>query len=311
MARQVGLVFTGRVDDFSFYYDRLHGYLVRRTGGVTSKQYRTQERYSAARDASSEFALVSRTGKLIRDALKPFVQPVKDGTMVNRLNKELVALKQKDTIHSRGARRPETMLADGEVNKYFRIFQFNKHVKTYELTKHYPTIIRKQKSLMMSVSGLLPSAFPQGAMHAGLTLVRTVIDFEKGCFETCSSGMVLVSTGTQDELLLETRELPTFRGTELICLQVVFFGERDGDLVQLSGAVHSMGVVAVGMSELSMTKDVRWTMKPIRLRADLYRKAWILSRRKGKGLVVKGERWYSDCSPPVTNIASLRAMSLS
>ena len=276
MARQVGLVFTGRVDEFSFYYDRLHGYLVRRTGGVTSKQYRTQERYAAARDASSEFALVSRTGKLIRDALKPFVQPVKDGTMVNRLNKELVALKQKDTVHCRGARRPETMLADDDANKNFRIFQFNEHVKTYGLTKHYPTIIRKKQSLMMSISGLLPSAFPQGATHAGLTMVRTVIDFEKGCFETCSSRMALVSADYQGELLLEIQDLPAFAGTELVCLQVVFFGERNGDLVQLSGAVHSMGIVAVGMVELHMIKDLRCIVKQ-RKRIDV--------KHKGSGCV--------------------------
>ena len=298
MARQVGLVFTGRVDEFSFYYDRLHGYLMRRTGGVTSKQFQTQERYAAARDASTEFAIVSRTGKLIRDALKPFVQPVKDGTMVNRLNKELVALKQKDTVHAHGTRRPETMLTDSEANKYFRIFQFNEQVKAFELTRHYPTLIRKDRSLMMCVSGLLPTAFPQGAMYAGLTMVRTVIDFEKGCFETQSSRMGLVSADNQGELLLEIQELPMVSGTELVCLQVVFLKEQNGNLVQVPGAVHSMGIVAVEMVELSRTKDLRRMVRPIQLRAGLSRKVRVLSERKGKALVLKGKRMYSGCSPP-------------
>lgn len=298
MARQVGLVFTGRVDEFSFYYDRLHGYLMRRTGGVNSKQYRTQERYAAARDASKEFAIVSRTGKLIRDALKPFVQPVKDGTMVNRLNKELVALKQKDPVHSRGTRRPETMLTDSEANKYFRIFQFNEQVKVYELTRRYPTLVRKDQSLMMSVSGLLPKAFPQGTTYAGLTMVRTVIDFEKGCFETHSSRMGLVSADNQGELLLDIQELPMVSGTELVCLQVVFLKEHNGDLVQVPGAVHSMGIVAVGMVELSRTKDLRRLVRPIRLRAGLCRKVLVISKRKDKALVLKGKRMYCGGSPP-------------
>jgi hypothetical protein len=299
MARQVGLVFTGKVDEFSFYYDRLHGYLVRRTGGATSKQYRTQERYAAARDASSEFTLVSRAGKLIRDALKPFVQPIKDGTMVNRLNKELVALKQKDTVHSRGKRRPETMMADGEANTYFRIFQFNEGVKSYELTKHFPAVIRKHDSLLMSISGLLPSAFPQGATHAGLTLVRAVIDFEKDCFETSSSRMAVVSCDNQDELFLEIQELPACAGIELVCLQVVFLKEQNGDLVQLPRAVHSMGIVAVGMVELPMKKGVSRIARPVRLRAGLYKKARILSRRKEKVFVVSGNYRYNGCSPPL------------
>lgn len=57
--------------------------------------------------------------------------------------------------------------------------------------------------------------------------MRTVIDFEKGCFATCSSRMALVSADTQDKLLLEIQELPAFRGTELICLQAVFLKERN------------------------------------------------------------------------------------
>ena len=85
MAKQIGSGFIGTVDGLSFYYNRVDGYLVRQTGGVTSKQYRKDKRYQAARDNSNEFCVVSSTGKLIREALGAFVQQVKDGTMVNRL----------------------------------------------------------------------------------------------------------------------------------------------------------------------------------------------------------------------------------
>lgn len=249
MARQIGLAFTGRIDGLSFYHDRLNGYLVRRTGGVSSKQYRTDDRYAAARDASVEFSTISRTGKLIRDALSPFLLPVKDGTMVNRLNKELVALKQSDPFHSRGKRKPETMMTDQEANRHFRIFQFNEAVKTHELTRSFPMILRQQNALVMKVGGLLPTSFPEGATLAGLTMIRTVIDFDQGCFETSSSRMTLVSPESKEERSLVICEIPTCVGIELICLQVVFFAERNGDLVQLSEKVHSMGIV--GVQELS------------------------------------------------------------
>lgn len=245
MARQTGLTFTGKIDGLSFYHDKLNGYLVRRTGGITSEQYRLDERYAATRDASSEFASICHTGKLIRDALHPFTLPVKDRTMMNRLNKELVALKQMDTTHSRGKRRPEIMMTDPEANRYFRIFQFNEHVKTYELTKDFPVIIREQNSLTMKLSRILPSVFPKGATHAGLTLVQTVIDFGQGCFETSSSRMTLVSYGSDEELLLVIPEISPCVGIELVCFQLLFFEERNGDLAQLSGKVHSMGFVDV------------------------------------------------------------------
>ena len=96
MAKQLYTQITGRMDGYSFYHDRLHGYLVRRTGGVVSQDYQTDVRYAAARDASREFAIVSRTGKLIRDALNPFIDQVKDGTMVNRMNKELKGIPHLD-----------------------------------------------------------------------------------------------------------------------------------------------------------------------------------------------------------------------
>jgi hypothetical protein len=282
MAKQIGCKITGRMDDYSFYHDRVHGYLVRRTGGVSSKEYQTDERYAAARNASAEFAAVSRAGKLIRDAFAPFIQQVKDATMVNRMNKELVALKQADTKHCRGERRAETMLRDSDANKWLRIFQFNEGVKVYELFEGFPTVNASGTSLSLAPARLLGSAFPKDATHAGLTLVRSVIDFEKGRFETSSSRMGLVSKAEvshrqekqnafshrcadedgayqspvffQKELSLHIEvpeNLSPVPGTEIVCLQVVFFEEKDGDFVQLKGKVNGMGIVGIASRQLS------------------------------------------------------------
>lgn len=246
MAKQLHTQLTGRMDDYSFYRNRLHGYLVRRTGGVTSTQYHSDDRYAAARDASTEFAAVSKTGKLIRNALAEFIAPIKDGPMVNRLNKELVALKQLDNKHDRGKRTPETMLADPEANKWFRIFQFNDQVKLYDLLEHYPT-----GNTVYRVPALRPEAFPESARYAGLTLVKTIIDFEKGIFETISSEMVLtVGAGasqkeSQEGTAFEMKTIPLSEGIEITCLQVLFFREENGMRVQLKEQVHSMGVIDV------------------------------------------------------------------
>jgi hypothetical protein len=257
MARQIGSTFRGTTwDGLTFYHNRLHGYLVRRTGGATSRQYRQEARYAAARDASAEFSIVSGAGKLIREALGEFIPAVKDGTMVNRMNRELVALKQLDRTHDRGQRRPEVMLTDPQANVYFRIFQFNDNAKLYELTERYPVVVKEGKRVVKDgqqpvctyrVDGvhIKAEAFPEDATHAGLTLVRTVIDFERKRFDTRSSRMAVIGPGEATDLSADICEAAAFGGVELVCLQVVFFREQDGGFVQVKGKVHAMGVVGI------------------------------------------------------------------
>jgi hypothetical protein len=257
MARQIGsAVLTGTFDGITFYHNCLHGNLVRRTGGVTSKKYHSDQRYAAARDNSKEFCAVSATGKLIRNALGAFVHQVKDGTMVNRMNQELVRLKQRDRMHLRGERRPDVMMTDGNANVFFRIFQFNDDAKLYDLTESYPVVERKRNRLIAKDVKLKASAFPEGATHAGLTLVRTVIDFDASRYETVSSNMAVVSRETHECVSLSTDPAPTsFAGTEIVCLQVIFYREYNGDLVQLKERVHAMGILQLSAAEQSPVID--------------------------------------------------------
>ncbi len=269
MAKQIECRITGRMEEYSFYHDRLHGYLVRHTGGVTAKQYHTDPRYADARDASSEFAIVSSTGKLIRDALSPLIKQVKDGTMVNRMNKELVALKQQDDIHPRGKRRPEVAMTNPDVNQWFRIFQFNENVKTYELLENSPVI---GTGIRVDALKLRSSAFPENATHAGLTLVRTGIDFEKREFNTSCSLMMITSRENQEEISLIIEDLTAMNGIEIICLRVVFFCEGNGRLIPLKGKVHSMGIIGVNECKVATKfKNVKRSgfCKSILLRPDI------------------------------------------
>jgi hypothetical protein len=110
------------------------------------------------------------------------------------------------------------------------------------------------------------STFPEGATHAGLTEVRSVIDFGRGCFETEASQMVVVSRSGSGYLMDAKHRVPTRHrvatGIEIVCLQVVFYEEVDGVLVQLKGKVHGMGIVGIanyisGAMELPVSNVVR------------------------------------------------------
>lgn len=261
MAKQIGIKITGRIDEYSFYHNCRHGYLVRRTSGVTSEQYHSDDRYAAARAASQEFASVSKAGKLIRTALAEFIAPLKDGTMVNRLNKELIALKQLDNKHDRGKRKPETRIADSDANKWLRIFQFNDNAKLYDLYK----------------CGMLPRAqnavlqvFPENATHAGLTGIKTSINFENGTFKTSASPMTIVSNSNKDEIeyaefcsrsIQDPGSAQMSGGIEITCLQVLFFREENGKLVQLKEKVHSMGIIGVRKIETDSSSGRRLKLK--------------------------------------------------
>lgn len=102
-----------------------------------------------------------------------------------------------------------------------------------------------------------------------------MIDFEKGRFETSSSRMGLVSKEVastplshRQELSLFINQLPLIHGTEIVCLQVVFFEEKEEDFMQLKEKVHGMGIV--GIASFNSIIPLRNGM-PIR-RLELYKK---------------------------------------
>lgn len=297
MAKQIGIKIKGRIEEYSFYHNYLHGYLVRHMGGVTSKQYHSDDRYAAARSASQEFASVSKAGKLIRTALAEFITPVKDGTMVNRLNKELVALKQLDNKHDRGNRKSETKIADSNANKWLRIFQFNDNAKLYNLCGDARLLSRAIRDRVHSNNyqvKLQSASFPITASHAGLTWIQTVIDFENETFKTTASSMRIVSNKNWDELLqLEQtaccRELmarDTTAGIEITCLQVLFFREENGKLLQLKEKVHSMGVLDIKQIVVPQSPATR-RKQPNKRRKNVSWRESMTRTRKNRIIVAK------------------------
>jgi hypothetical protein len=49
--------------------------------------------------------------------------------------------------------------------------------------------------------------------------------------------------------------IPQLEGTEIICLQVLFFKEQNGTLVQLKGNVHAMGIVEISLVKIKNGKQ--------------------------------------------------------
>ncbi|KAA2238895.1 hypothetical protein F0L74_22025 [Chitinophaga agrisoli] len=83
MAKQSGIIkFTGKLGDFTGYR-RNKDHIIRRR-----PEYVHQT--AATRQAAHAFGIISRKGKLIRQAIVPLLDTRSDGTLVNRLNRAMI-----------------------------------------------------------------------------------------------------------------------------------------------------------------------------------------------------------------------------
>jgi hypothetical protein len=147
MALQVGLSkFTGRLDNVIGY---------RRNGKYFFRSMPDKVRQtSATRRAAYRFGMASRTGKLIRQALRPYLDMRYDGTLVNRLNKLLV----QSGIHNLQA---------------LEHFHFNRHTGTEKFFV-LPPVFTANGTLTIPAQEL-PE---QGKnTHLEVSLIATRIDF--------------------------------------------------------------------------------------------------------------------------------------
>ncbi|HEY8959400.1 MAG TPA: hypothetical protein VIM72_26505, partial [Chitinophaga sp.] len=141
MAKQTGLFqFTGKLGNM-IGYQRNGNYFVR-SMPLTVKQT------SATRQASRNFGIASRKGKLIRQAIMPQLDLHYDGSLVNRLNKTLIQVK-----HLEG-------------------FRLNRHTGVEKFFSVQPVM---QNGRLIIPAQSLP---PQGAgTHLEVTVVATRISF--------------------------------------------------------------------------------------------------------------------------------------
>ena len=104
MGKQKGTSqFTGRVGDLIFY-DSPYGILVRGVGSLNKKRIAKDPSFARTRNTGTEFSRVSRGGKLLRHALKPYFPNASEHSTNYRLNRVLVTALQSEKVHDHGER---------------------------------------------------------------------------------------------------------------------------------------------------------------------------------------------------------------
>lgn len=119
---------TGTIDGFTYYYNKQHGYLMRRKAGPSSKQVKKSPAFDMTRRNNDEFGRASHYGKVIRSGFHSLIRHCKDGTMYHRLSTRLREIMNQDTESVFGGRdlRRDTLAA-------FRHFEWDQQ----SLSKKY------------------------------------------------------------------------------------------------------------------------------------------------------------------------------
>lgn len=124
MAKYQSIVkIKGTIDDYVFY--DLNGISVmRKKSGFNGEDFKSKESYRKVRENSSEFGHCSKSGKMLREALQPFIQESGDKYLYQSFAKLMTKIKDLDTESQRGKRRIQHGLKNPLSTELLRNFQF-------------------------------------------------------------------------------------------------------------------------------------------------------------------------------------------
>ncbi len=172
MARQQGNnPITGTIDGFSFYYNKEHGFLMRRKTGPTRKQVKTDSAFNLTRRNNSEFGRASSYGKLIRRGFHEMTRHCKDGTMNTRLSQRLREIMKMDNESEWGKRdlRKDNL-------KIFEHFEWDAR----SLSRQYfelPAVIKYRNGCLEAIAGISLKTKLKGADSWKLYSIAVEVDF--------------------------------------------------------------------------------------------------------------------------------------
>lgn len=115
----------GAIGDLVYY--QLNGVnVVRRKSGFNKTSYEEKESYAKVRQNSSEFGHCSKSGKMLRDALKDYMPLAEDKYLYQKFAKVMTLIKDLDTSTSKGDRRVFRGLETEQGKKNLQEFEFGK-----------------------------------------------------------------------------------------------------------------------------------------------------------------------------------------
>lgn len=115
----------GSVGDLVFY--TLNGKnIVRKKSGFNKNAFKKSPTYEKVRQNSSEFGHCSKVGKIIRQALDPYIKAAQDPLLYQSFAKLMTGIKDLDLVSIRGKRNVKNGISLESGKDLLRKFQFGK-----------------------------------------------------------------------------------------------------------------------------------------------------------------------------------------
>lgn len=192
MSKQKGIIkLEGKVGDLTFFKTR-YGYLARETAALSPERIAKDPAFQRTRENNAEFAVSAKAAKLLRKTVNAFLQNVKDGTLVSRLNSIMMKLVKSDPISPRGQRN--AAMGQAALLKGFE-FNSNANLGTNLKVEITTQVDRAGGKLHLHLPSFIPKNqvnIPEGASHFEIISVGLELDFAAEAYvvEESSTGIL-------------------------------------------------------------------------------------------------------------------------
>ena len=249
MARNSGLLkIEGTLGDLTFYKSK-DGFLVRTKGGISKSRIESDPAFSRTRENGKEFGQIARSGKVLRDAIRPILLQAKDSRVTSRLVKVMSSIKNVDATSTRGDRTVFNGLMTPEGKAFLKGFDFNNKA-TLGSILFAPIAIDSVTGGMSFTDFIARNQLvaPSGSTHVSFLSAFVSVDFATDTSELFMSDVVTLSvadTAPQSFELLPS-EVPSGTGTKMIFFLMSFSQEVNGTFYDMrNGAFNVLNVVEV------------------------------------------------------------------
>lgn len=213
------------------FYKTSEGIRIRTKGGISKSRIQNDPAFERTRENGAEFSHTAKMTKLLRNSVSGLIDNAKDARTSNRLNRQMIRIKNLDALNERGKRTVFQGLIEPEAAQNLLGFDFNKNAPL-------ATVLKKPYVLDTALGVFTLTDFitkkhlflPQGVTHVALKMGASRVDFEAVSYEYTESNEVVlpISLTPVAEVALTLPTLPG--GTGLLCfyLLIAFYQELNG-----------------------------------------------------------------------------------
>lgn len=247
MAKQTGTIkLKGTIGDINYYESKNGGHLARAAGGGFQKGSSGKESMVRTMENASEFGRCSKTKKVFRIALAPFLCVRKDGDLHGRMMRLFTKLKDLDSVNKRGDRRVGRGLEIPKGKQLLRDFAFTPSCTITEVLASSLNFDFDSRTLSVTNFDIKNVGFPSGATHLALTLGLLHFDFDTLAYRLKNSVPVYMGKDYNATSFEMTTDFPEVEGTAVAVLGVKFYQKVESTYYLFKSA-NAVGVELLGV----------------------------------------------------------------